>query len=124
MRGHLGATAALALVMGLACGAAAPGGAAGAFDDDLAVVKKAVQAEATEAPPPAPSARAGPSADTAPLRARPSRGAGQWLKVRIVEGSGKRSRITVNVPLSVARALGGDLPDRARAIRRSACRTC
>lgn len=108
MRGRLRAMAVAGLGMGFL--SAVPGGAAGAVDDDLAVVRKAVQAGATEATPTAASAPAGPSADPAPLRARPARGSGRWLKVRIVEGSGKRSRITVNVPLAVARALGEDLP--------------
>lgn len=105
MQGRLGRTRVATLAMGLAFGAAIPGIAGNEMlDDDLAVVKRAVQAEPTEATATRPSAAA------TPTRTRASRGPGQWLKVRIVEGGGKRSRITVNLPLSVARALGGDLP--------------
>jgi hypothetical protein len=77
---------------------------AGRIDDDLAVVKKAVQADPDEARSPAPSAQ------SMPATTRVSPGPGQWLKVRIVEGSGKRSRITVNLPLAMVRLLGDDLP--------------
>ena len=57
---------------------------AGSADDDLAVVKKAV----AEAPAKAEKVR--------------------WLKVRVVEKAGKR--LSISVPLSVARALGEDWP--------------
>ncbi|HEY6549408.1 MAG TPA: hypothetical protein VI589_15940 [Vicinamibacteria bacterium] len=103
MYGRLGRATVAGLVIGLTLGSGVPG-TAGDVDDDLAVVKKAVQADPAEEASPAPPAR------TAPVARKASRGSGQWLKVRIVEGHGKRSRITVNLPLSVARALGGDLP--------------
>jgi len=75
---------------------------AGSADDDLAVVKKAV---AQSAPP---------SDDRAPARPEGSRAADsrpekmRWLKVRVTEKAGKR--VSINVPLSFARALGEDWP--------------
>jgi hypothetical protein len=71
---------------------------AGSADDDLAVVKKAV---AQSSPP---------AADPASPRAEPPRSDKKmrWLKVRVTEKAGKR--VSINVPLSVARALGEDWP--------------
>jgi hypothetical protein len=63
---------------------------AGSGDDDLAVVKKAVARDD------------GPRPDTA--RSEKTR----WLKIRVTEKTGKR--VSVNVPLSFARALGEDWP--------------
>jgi hypothetical protein len=34
----------------------------------------------------------------------------QWFKVRVVEKGSKRGRVTINLPLSVVRALGDDWP--------------
>jgi hypothetical protein len=107
MRGRLRAMTATALAMGLAWGAAASGRAGNeVLDDDLAVVRKAVRADPADASSPAPDRPPG----TARFATRVRRGEGQWLKVRIVEGSGKRSRITVNLPLAMVRNLGDDLP--------------
>ncbi len=106
-----------------------------AAEDDLQVVKKAVGSKATaEARPPAPSvvARAevgraegdasavsAPAGEAEPARklAPPRRRAGvepQWLRVRVVEKpGGRRSRVSVNLPLSLVRAViaeGDDWP--------------
>lgn len=71
---------------------------AGSTDDDLAVVKKAV---AQSSPP---------AADPTPPRPEPSRSEKKmrWLKIRVTEKAGKR--VSVNLPLSFARALGEDWP--------------
>lgn len=73
---------------------------AGSVDDDLAVVRRAVAAQSAPRPE-APPARA--ERTDAPARTDKPR----WLKVRVQERTGKR--LSVNVPLAVARALG-DLP--------------
>lgn len=83
----------LGLLLGLAATGAAGEGARG--DDDLAVVKKAVAAEPIPAPKTSPKARAKEP---------------QWLKVRIVESGAHKSRVTVNLPLAMVRALGDDFP--------------
>jgi len=64
--------------------------------DDLTVVKRAV-AEGP-APAPAPVVR-----EPAPAKrgARP-----QWFKVRVVDKGSKKTRVTVNLPLSLVRAFG------------------
>ena len=95
----------LGLLLGLATlgvsGERAPG------DDDLAVVKKAVTAEATPAPQMA-SAQPTPKGEPKAPLARTA--APQWLKVRIVESGAHKSRVTVNLPLAMVRALGDDFP--------------
>jgi hypothetical protein len=83
----------------VAVGAALILGGAVAADDDLAVVKRATTGEAQAAP----EEKAGPT---------PNRSATtpQWLKVRIAEKNGKKSRVSVNVPLALVHALGDECP--------------
>lgn len=87
---------AIGLLWGLLLGIPMAGSAGerAAGDDDLAVVKKAT------APEPSPAAK-----ESKTRRSEP-----QWLKVRIVEGGAHKSRVTVNLPLAMIRALGDDLP--------------
>jgi len=73
---------------------------AGSSDDDLAVVRKAV-AESTPGPAASP-ARA--EREETPARKDKTP---RWLKVRVQERTGKR--VSINLPLSLARAVG-DLP--------------
>lgn len=76
-------------------------GTAMAADDDLAVVKKAV----AQASPPSVMAEAQPKA--APS-AHKSGKEPQWLRVRVFEKDDKgetRKRVSVNLPLSLVRAL-------------------
>ena len=95
----------LGLLLGLAtAGVAGPRQSA---DDDLAVVKKAVAPEPTPAPKMA-SARPAPKSDTSAPSARSA--APRWLKVRVVESGAHKSRVTVNLPLAMVRALGDDFP--------------
>jgi hypothetical protein len=88
MKGSVWAMAALVLAPGIS--------SAGSVDDDLAVVKKAV---AQSAPAPEPAPRAEPGRQDRKLR---------WLKIRVTEKAGKR--VSVNVPLSFARAVAEDWP--------------
>jgi hypothetical protein len=85
------------------------GGFVQAADDDLAVVKKAVAASDT----PKESAAATPKA----VGRQP-----QWFKVRVNERTGKK--ITVNLPLSLVRALGDDFPIDFHCGRRHATSRC
>lgn len=83
--------------------------AAGTADDDLQAVKRAVaSSRVAEARPPAE--------DPAPPVARSADRGGEprWLRVRVVEKAGKRARVSVNLPLGLARALGGEWPIGAR----------
>jgi hypothetical protein len=89
----------------LMCGLLAlPALAAGA-EDDLAVVKKAVGSEAQALPKgEAPRARA-----SEPRKGEEPR----WLKVRIEDRTDKKSKVTLNLPLDLVRALddeGEELP--------------
>lgn len=77
----------------LALGARA-GAAAQEAPDDLTVVKRAV---AQAAAPAAPVVKAAPS---------PRSGKPQWLKVRVLDKGTRKGRVTVNVPLALARAFG------------------
>jgi hypothetical protein len=73
------------------------GGAAGApAEDDLAVVKKAVASS------PAPTA--------APPRAPAPRDP-KWFKVRVLDKGAAHRKVTINLPLSVVRALGDERLD-------------
>ena len=95
-------------------------GLATSGEDDLAIVKKAVASPvpsrareartatatvAQAAPAPVPA----PAADTAP-RARTGREP-QWFKVRVVDRVTGRKKVTINLPLSLVRALGDDTID-------------
>lgn len=118
MKQWMAVTVALA-VAGLA-GVAGAGGA-GSAEDDLAIVKKAVASPAParareRTPDRAESAAA--VAQTAPPaaapEARPLPRSGrepQWFKVRVVERSTGRKKVTINLPLSLVRALGDDTID-------------
>jgi hypothetical protein len=83
--------------LALALAAAAFGsGALRAADDDLAVVRKAVAANQAQtqkeaAAPKSPASKA------------------QWFKVR-VNGKTTKKQVTVNLPLSLVRAIGDDFP--------------
>jgi hypothetical protein len=65
-------------------------------EDDLTLVKRAVGEDP-------------PAAQETEARSKP-KGEARWLKVRIHETRGKKARVTINLPLSLARALGDDIP--------------
>lgn len=72
-------------------------------DDDLAAVKKAVGgASVAQARPPAEEP------DARPARHAAKGGDGKWLRVRIVERAGKHGKVSINLPLGLARAFGED----------------
>lgn len=115
-------TMALGLALAAAAGLAGAG-VAGGGEDDLAIIKKAVAS-----PVPAPSAKASGAANkrdqvvavaqvtppAAEPEARPLVRAGRepkWFKVRVVERGTGRKKVTVNLPLSLVRALGDDTID-------------
>ena len=95
----------LVLLLGLATTGSASERASG--DDDLAVVKKAVAAEPTPSPK---MASVGPRSTGDPKRPKAQAPPPTWLKVRIVESGAHKSRVIVNLPLAMVRALGDDLP--------------
>ena len=88
----------------LAAALAAPA-AADRGEDDLQVVRKAV-ASSTRV------AQARPPAEEPPAEAKaaPSKGEPRWLRVRIVEKAGKHGRVSISLPLGIARSLGDDWP--------------
>ena len=110
-----------ALLAGMAAMAA---GTAAAFEDDLAIVKRAVakqearqEVKPVPAPTPVPKAALDDEADVdrdrpAARRPRAARTGPepQWLKVRVTEKGAKRARVTVNLPIALVRALGDDFP--------------
>lgn len=106
------------LLCGLLAGAA--GARAGAADDDLALVKRALQ----DRPAAAPQAPAGPTASEPAVTPRPAGAPPQWLRVRVTEPGGKR--VKINLPLSLVRAIGDwpiDLGCRHRLGEDRACST-
>jgi hypothetical protein len=114
-----------AFTVALALAAAAGAGLAASGEDDLAIVKKAVaspapthtrQTRAAPAPARAATASASVAQAAAPAeeaRPRPRTGREpQWFKVRVVERAGAgRKRVTINLPLSLVRALGDETID-------------
>jgi hypothetical protein len=103
-------TVALALTVSAGAGLRASG------EDDLAIVKKAVASPAPARARAATSAQSRAVAQAAPAvaEARPAAHAGrepQWFKVRVVDRSTGRRKVTINLPLSLVRALGDDTID-------------
>jgi hypothetical protein len=101
MNGKAGISWAIAAALALGTSAAL----ALAADDDLDVVKKAVAsnaAQASAAPAQAAVPAARPAATTVKSEAR-------WFKVRVSERENNR-KVTVNLPLSLVRALGDEWP--------------
>ncbi len=94
------------LFAGIVLAALAAPAAADRAEDDLQLVKKAVlSAQAAEARPPAEE-----PAPPATVRPAPKKGEPQWFRVRIVEKAGKRAKVSVNLPLILARSLGDEWP--------------
>jgi hypothetical protein len=94
--------ATLALALLLAVPAAADRAA-----DDLQAVKKAVAASAgTQARPSAEEPPAAPGA----VKPAPHKSEPRWFRVRVVEKSGNRARVSINLPLGLVRSLGEDWP--------------
>jgi hypothetical protein len=109
-----------AFTVALALAGTAGAGLATSGEDDLAIVKKAVASpvpararptrtavasagQAAPAPAPAPAVEAAP---------RPRTGREpQWFKVRVVDRGTGRKKVTINLPLSLVRALGDDTID-------------
>lgn len=110
----------LLLAAALGAAIAAPV-SAGNAEDDLQAVRKAVLASGSQARPPAEDqgqaaeARRQPRARTDPM----------WFKVRIVEKAGKRARVSLNLPIGLARSLGDDwpIPSRRGCGKRDRCGT-
>ena len=74
--------------------------AEGTADDDLAMVKRAVEKGGSRGPsstPPAPAVRRPHRLDQA-----------RWFRIRIEENKG--TKVKVNLPLGVVRSLGDDMP--------------
>jgi negative regulator of sigma E activity len=105
-----------AFIAAVVLGALASPLAADRADDDLAAVKKAVGATVeAEAKPPAeetapPRVEKAPAEERRVAKVRSRKGEPQWFRVRIAEKGEKRSRVSVNLPLDLVRALGEDWP--------------
>jgi len=111
-----------AFAVGLALAGTMGTGRAAGGEDDLAIVKKAVASPAPrgrviriaatpspQAAPAVPPVAAAPAAEATP-RVRAGREP-QWFKVRVVERGTGRKKVTINLPLSLVRALGDDTID-------------
>lgn len=81
---------------------------AGNAQDDLQAVRKAVLASSgSQARPPAEDP------DGSVTRARPvprAQGEPMWFRVRIVEKASKRARVSINLPIGLARSFGDAWP--------------
>jgi hypothetical protein len=80
--------------------------AADRAEDDLQLVKKAVESS--------PAAQARPPAEEPPSAAAeakpPRKGEPTWFRVRVLGKAGKRARVSVNLPLDLVRSLGDEWP--------------
>jgi hypothetical protein len=95
------------LFAGILVAALAAPAAADRAEDDLQLVKKAVGSSAVaQARPPAEETLP-PRAQAAPA---PRKGAPTWFRVRIVDKTSKRAKVSVNLPLGLVRAFGDDWP--------------
>jgi hypothetical protein len=111
-------TVAIAVAMA-GLGGLALAGTLGPADDDLTVIKKAVArpaakptATARATTPAAPLAETRQAATaTAASAPRPLARSGrepQWFKVRVVDKTSGRKKVTINLPLSLVRAIGDE----------------
>lgn len=104
-------TAGLALVAALLGGAVvlAAAEAPKTREDDLALVKRAVASNQdmnqAVSPAPRPQAEAKPAPRAAVRDHDP-----QWFKVRVIDKATGKRKVTVNLPLSVVKVLGDDMP--------------
>ena len=74
-------------------------------EDDLAVVRRAVQEPGDRVATPEAERRV----DVAPRSALSARDI-RWFKVRVTEKGNKKARVNVNLPIALVRALGDDFP--------------
>ena len=95
-------TAWLAMAVAVAAGGTVMASAA-AFEDDLAVVKRAVARQDVRTTTPESSVRAEPPAPRPATELK-------WLKVRVTEKGAKKAKVTINLPINLVRALGDDFP--------------
>lgn len=96
----------LIAILGVALAASA---SAGSAEDDLQAVKKALFASSGSVARPAAE---DPQAAEAAPRPPTTRTDPMWFKVRIVEKAGKRARVSLNLPIGLARSLGEIGPQR------------
>lgn len=76
---------------------AAPAG--WAAEDDLSIVRKALAADAG-------GATSNDTKTTAPRKGSSP----QWLRVRIVDKGEKKAKVSINLPLSLVKAMGDEVP--------------
>jgi len=79
--------------------------AADRAEDDLQVVRKAVASSSRVTPTRLPAEEPPAEAKPAPRKGEP-----QWFHVRVVAKGGKHARVSVDLPLGIARWLGDDWP--------------
>jgi hypothetical protein len=103
----------------LAAALAAPA-AADRAEDDLQVVRKAVASASASAV--RPPAEAPPSASADP-RPEPRKAEPRWLHVRVVGKGSRHARVSIDLPLGLARSLGDEWPLAPGRCRRDRCQT-
>jgi len=74
-------------------------------EDDLSLVRRAVARNQAASAPARPQADARP-APRAAVRGRDP----QWFKIRVVDKGTRKSKVTVNLPITLVKALGDDMP--------------
>jgi len=74
-------------------------------EDDLSLVKRAVAENQAASAPVRPEAEVKPAPRAAARGHEP-----QWFKIRVVDKGTRKTKVTVNLPLAVVKALGDDVP--------------
>jgi hypothetical protein len=74
-------------------------------EDDLSLVKRAVAQNQAASAPARPQAEARPAPRGA-VRSQDPR----WFKIRVVDKGTRKNKVTVNLPITLVRALGDDMP--------------
>jgi hypothetical protein len=82
--------------------------AAKPIEDDLSLVKRAVAQNQAASGPARPQAQA--EARPAPRTAVRGQGDPQWFKIRVVDKGTRKNKVTVNLPITLVKALGDDVP--------------
>ncbi len=105
-----------AVTVALALAVTGGSGLRASGEDDLAIVKKAVASPTPARTRTTTRAKSRVVAQAAPstAEARPAVRTGrepQWFKVRVVDRGTGRRKVTINLPLSLVRALGDDTID-------------
>jgi hypothetical protein len=74
-------------------------------EDDLSLIKRAVAQNQAASAPARPQVEVRPAPRAAVRSQEP-----QWFKIRVVDKGTRKNKVTVNLPITLVKALGDDMP--------------